>query len=1117
MYKKGLFLFQFFLFFTIGKLSGQYIECVPTSDLGSQIRICTGSTVVLNPGNNPPGTSFQWSTGATTQSISVNQAGIYWVTISNACGTLTDTIEVIVDFPTQPNFGGTLGLCPQNSDTLYFTLPDGLSYLWSNNHQGQTLAVSSPGTFWGQYTNACGTFTEHFQVVWSNDPIFSLGPDTTVCSNSGFILSVPNNLGNVSWNTGSQSNSIFITGTGWYSATVTNNCGSHTDSVYVTMIMAPVPIIDDTIGMCQGSDVSVSAFSSLPPNTTVQWSNNTTGNNTTYTTPGQHYAILQGPCIDDTISFYIEEVSQLPAIDLGSDTIIQCDEVELSVGPQAASTQIVWSTGQSTEDVTISFGVQMVTVTLTNACGSVSDSVMVYAYEPPDPDKLPDSLFLCPNEIPGYVLSYPPGDSMRFLWSNGDTTHFTTVNDVGLFTLTAYNFCDSIEIPVYIDTVHPLSPFNLPNDTTFCEGERLDIFIEDTVSSDTLFAEYYWLRNGTQFASVPNIDISQSGIYTLIKTNQCDSIVDQFVVTVIPKPREIMDDVMHICIGDTAWLEPDTIGTFFQWNNGHPGLNQPVTQSGTYAVTIANQCDTIVDEVEVVVEQPFPFYSTIDTIAICEGSVLIEAPIPNARYEWSNGTSRSNLRVHASGKYWVRIMNACDTVVDSTTVLITGPPSSILGNFVTLCRGNALVLDAQNFGSTYLWSTGDTTRRITVSEAGVYYVDIENPCGFYRDSIEVIVVDPVVLDLGDDIIACAGDALVLDAFNPFSTYQWNTGDTTSSLTVTQTGKYYVTVTNACGSRVDSVNVLFLDVPVFEIDTVFRCESTESVNLRAPLGFRYSYMWSTGETTPQINISDEGLYWLTIDNGCFSYTDTFLLIEEYPLDIFAGNDTTLCDGETIVLTARNFPDRLRVRWNTGHVGKSITVEKQGNYVAIVRNSCGEYYDSVSVRYDSPLSPDPIERMFCWGNSYKYNLHLSRSLRTVVWFDGDTSMIREFDKGGSYDYQLTNACGTFFQTLELNEEFCDCPFYVPNAFTPDGDGINDLFKYGFECSILRFEIRIFSRWGKLVFYSEDENTYWDGTKNGVPLPTGAYSYVINIIYSKYGQPTAKDMQGVVNIIK
>lgn len=141
---------------------------------------------------------------------------------------------------------------------------------------------------------------------------------------------------------------------------------------------------------------------------------------------------------------------------------------------------------------------------------------MVYSFAYPDPSYFPDSLYLCPGELGNYVLQYPQGDSMRFLWSNGDTTNITTITDVGFITLTAYNMCDSIEIPIFVDTIHPLSPFTLPSDTTFCEGESLELFMEDTLTADTLFTEYYWFWNRNQTSSTPNVTINQGGVYKLI-------------------------------------------------------------------------------------------------------------------------------------------------------------------------------------------------------------------------------------------------------------------------------------------------------------------------------------------------------------------------------------------------------------------------------------------------------------------------------------------------------------------------------------------------------------------------------------------------------------------------
>ncbi len=1087
-------------------------ECLPTSDLGSFIRICQGSSVILNPGANS-GASFLWSTGQQTQTITVTQTGVYTVTITNNCGSITDSIEVVVDAPTQPNFGGTLGLCPQSNDTLRFTLPTGTSYSWSTNHNGQTLEVTSPGSFWGSYTNACGTFSDTFDVVWSSVPVFDLGPDTFYCANGMFQLSVPENLGSVVWSNGSQQNNINATSTGTYWATITNSCGTYTDSIHITRVPNRQPNIPDTIGICGTDAVPVTAFTNLPPFTDVSWSNNSTGNSTSFNAAGDHYAVIDGPCINDTFHFHIMQVNALPSINLG-DTIIACGEQVFDVGPQHVTTDIMWQDSSNGQTVMVNT-TTLVTVTLSNACGSVSDQVMVYTLMPPDSVPLMDTLEICPHEIGSANVPGPPGDSLRYLWSTGDTTQNTTALQLGYLYLSVWNRCDSVYDSIYVDLTPQLSPFNLPNDTSYCDGDSLTLDGTDPNAEYSNSFSYRWYKDGERVASSAIYSITQTGQYTFFKTNGCDTIIDNINVTITPLPKPVMDSVINACFGDTVWLRPDTNGTYYSWSNRFVGSDQPVLQSGVYAVTVGNECDTIVDSVEVVYEMPFPFYSTVDSIVYCEGPIRIEAPIPNARYEWSDGSTEPFLDVTSSGKYWVKITNSCDTVVDTTTVLITGPPASVLGTSVVICQGNQLIIDAQNLGSSYMWSTGDTTRQITVDTAGIYSVYIENPCGSYVDSIEVVIVFPLNLNLGDDIIACVGDTVTVDTENEYSQYLWNTGETTQAIQIDTSGKYFVRVTNPCGFRVDTIEVTFLDVPVFELDSVFRCVDTESVNITAPTGLRYSYRWSNGDTTRSTNVSHIGAHWLTIDNGCFTYTDTFFLEEEYPLDVNISPDTLLCSGDYIDLQL-DVPSRWRVRWNTGDTTRSIRVNKPGNYVGLVTNTCGEYFDTVRVRYDVPLDLDPIERLFCKGETYTHNL-LYEYQRTVLWGDGDTSLVRDFEEEGLYPYQLTTVCGTFDQILDLTVDNCDCPFYVPNAFTPDGDGINDFFEYGYDCTIIDFSIRIFSRWGKQVFYTTDVYEFWDGTYGGKPLQTGTYTYVIELEYKKYGHSENKYLQGAVSIIR
>ncbi|MCC5916574.1 MAG: gliding motility-associated C-terminal domain-containing protein [Cryomorphaceae bacterium] len=1085
-------------------------DCLPIVGLGNEIRICKGNSVILNAQNS--GATYQWSTGATSQTISVTQTGTYWVNVTNNCGTASDTVRVYVDEPINPNFGNVIGLCPTSSNPLVFRLPQGSSFLWSDNSTADSLLVTTPGTYWGSVTNACGTFSDTFQVVYSNQPNFDLGPDTVICAGENYQLFVPPGLGSIQWHNGSPSNTMWATTTRWYWATVTNDCGTYTDSVHVTVLPTPQVQIQSSIGICDGDSVLVQALSSLPPNTSVQWSNNTTGNFSWITAPGTYSVYIDGPCVKDTVTFTVIEVFPLDSIDLGPDTVL-CGPFELIIDPPPG-TNVAWHTGGGGDTIIVDQYTQIY-VTLSNACGSVSDTMHVYTLLPPD--SLPyDTLEICQSRLGSHPVMGPPGDSLRFIWSTGDTTAFIYPDTIGWISVTAFNRCDTLTDSMYIDIIPDLTPFSLPNDTTLCEGVGLRLDVTDPNAADSRMFEYNWYRNGSIYSFNPIVFISSPGQYVLEKHNTCDTLYDTIMVNMIYVPKRRMLPLIYSCIGDTVWLEPDTNGTFFQWNNNFQALNQPVTQTGHYAITIGNVCDTIVDSVHVIFDQPFPMFKYSDSIIVCEGPVEMFAPIPNQRYKWFNGWFGPSWTVETSGNYWVQVFNGCDTIVDVINVLITGPPASILGTYVTVCRGNSIMLDAGNPGSRYLWhSDSSSNRRLTVSEAGWYHVDIENDCGFLRDSVEVIVVDPVSVQFGEDTIMCDGESLVLNAGNVHSTYLWNTGETTREITVDTTGLYIVEVTNVCGTRSDSIQVTFLGVPEFSLDTVYKCFDADYARVYGPPG-DLRYLWSTGDTTPSALLSQVGIFTLMVDNGCFTYTDTFWLADEYPLELNLGPDTFICKSDAPLILTADVPTRHTVRWNEDHQGHTFEVHVPGKYSASVENSCGVYGDTITVGFDEELPDEPRDRMLCKGDSFTLNL-AAENHRVVSWYDGDTSLTKQFFAGGNYPYKVTNSCGMYDQLLRLSEENCECPFFIPNTFTPNNDGVNDYFAYGCDCKITSFDIQIFNRWGQRVFQSNNPTHFWDGTLNGTPAQTGTYIYIILYEWNDYDKEKFKEVRGMVNIIR
>ena len=165
-------------------------------------------------------------------------------------------------------------------------------------------------------------------------------------------------------------------------------------------------------------------------------------------------------------------------------------------------------------------------------------------------------------------------------------------------------------------------------------------------------------------------------------------------------------------------------------------------------------------------------------------SLLMQANA-GSTYLWSTGETTQSITVSTSGNYSVTVTdaNGC-SATDDANATIHANPTVNLGADQQTCSGNTITFDAGNAGSTYLWSTGETTQTISVSASGNYSVVVTdaNGCSATDDANATIHANPVV-DLGIDQETCSGNSITFDAGNAGSTYLWSTGETTQSITV----------------------------------------------------------------------------------------------------------------------------------------------------------------------------------------------------------------------------------------------------------------------------------------------------------------------------------------------
>lgn len=269
-----------------------------------------------------------------------------------------------------------------------------------------------------------------------------------------------------------------------------------------------------------------------------------------------------------------------------------------------------------------------------------------------------------------------------------------------------------------------------------------------------------------------------------------------------------------------------------------------------------------------------------------------------------------------------------------------------------------LVFEVQNYIVSYTWSNNESSAQISVNpvQTTQYSVTVVDLSGCSQtDSFTVDVSSSNnSVDLGEDRFICQGSAVTIAAGIGYNNYLWNTQETTSSITVSNQGNYSVTVSDACGTYTDNVNVYVYPLPIVDLgNDINTCEGS---NIILDAGLFNSYIWSTQQNTQTIslntNMSGDYQYSVTVtdNNGCQNSDTINIQIFENPT-VNLGNDFTICSTETFSLNAGSFSQYL---WSTGDQTSSITIVANNltpdtylYWVSVTDNNGCIGYDEVNV--------------------------------------------------------------------------------------------------------------------------------------------------------------------------
>lgn len=428
-------------------------------------------------------------------------------------------------------------------------------------------------------------------------------------------------------------------------------------------------------------------------------------------------------------------------------------------------------------------------------------------------------------------------------------------------------------------------------------------------------------------------------------------------------------------------------------------------------------------------------------------------------------------------------------------------------------------VDYANLPSSIVIPAGSDSANITISplydglSEGLEFIElIVATSGCTYDTLMVYIQDNVIIEcqLPNDTTLCNNDSttifpIVTGGYTPYS-YLWSTGDTNSSLFVNPNSitTYSLTVTDVCNQDTSDQMIIYASNPKVTLEGDSSCIN-DSVYLRSIAPSSYTHLWGTGETTPNIsfvNLNSKYYSILITDTlGCTDTDSTYVKAFVSP-NATASPNVTICKGDSAELEGGG--NYFSYEWSDGQDSQSIQVSPlvSQRYGLLVKSNTG-CWDTTSVLVS--VLDVPEAEIFCELDTLCLGNYIDISASAAdayIWSTGEISQVIRVQPTSESLYILKtinveNGTSCFDETsFRLIVENCN-KIYIPNAFSPNGDGLNDNFGVqGTFVAVDNFKMLIYSRNGQLVYSTNKIDSPWNGKFNGEYLKSGVFTYIITI---------------------
>ena len=588
--------------------------------------------------------------------------------------------------------------------------------------------------------------------------------------------------------------------------------------------------------------------------------------------------------------------------------------------------------------------------------------------------------------------------------------------------------------------------------------------------------------------------------------NLCDTVqlFDGFVgayyfideVSVVPSPDFIFVDAdTSFCIGSQAsfyaygpflgWSLPnDPLGIF----STEPELDFTVMGSGTY---LANYGDSIVT-VNYTALQP-PDIDLGEDFTICEGQTFtIDLSAQADSFYWSNDSTIATYIINQPGTIDVVAWNAYCPTYDTLNVFDF--PENIVDfpDSLGFCEDADLLLEIPSSAYTTTWQNGSNELTYLVEQTGLYWASVTIEDCISTDTVNVVPFPYPDVSLPSDTSFCDDQIVVLDFSDTPGSYLWQDGSTSPIYSIDTAGEYSFSVNYGECSFADTITVIAFpeDIANFPTQTIYVCQGSDAI-LSVPEN-NYTTTWSDGTIGEELVVNSTGWVTVTVSYNECSSTDAIFVNVVSLYNVNLGNDTTLCQGETLLFDLGD--TQYSYLWQNGSTDQTyeVTYPQQVTITTTLQNCSTtdtlvvDYYDEQQL---SILGPGGVCQLST------IDLHIDGYWTNILWNTGATDSLITIADPGVYSVSANDHCSSQSTERTISLDYCECKVYIQSTINTNHLTLSQYNTTQFDCPVRDFHVKIYDPIGKLVAESNDLNWQWQPSAN---LAFGTYLFAVSYRY-------------------